>query len=49
MRDQVTLECVVCRNRNYTVTKNKKIHPSRLEFKKYCRFCKVRTLHKETK
>jgi large subunit ribosomal protein L33 len=49
MREQITLECSVCKNRNYTTTKNKKTHTGRVEFKKYCRFCMVRTIHKETK
>ena len=29
--------------------KDKKTHPDRMETKKYCRFCKRHTLHKETK
>lgn len=29
--------------------KDKKEHPERLETKKYCRFCRKHTLHKETK
>ncbi|MDY2694081.1 50S ribosomal protein L33, partial [Gemmiger sp.] len=29
--------------------KNKKNSPDRLEMKKYCRFCKKHTLHRETK
>ena len=31
------------------MTKDKKSHPERMETKKYCRFCKSHTLHKETK
>jgi large subunit ribosomal protein L33 len=31
------------------MTKNKKNDPDRLEMKKYCRFCKKHTLHRETK
>ena len=30
-------------------TKDKKAHPDRMETKKYCRFCKKHTTHKETK
>ncbi|HIX63694.1 MAG TPA: 50S ribosomal protein L33, partial [Candidatus Mediterraneibacter colneyensis] len=33
----------------YNMTKDKKAHPERMETKKYCRFCKSHTLHKETK
>ena len=29
--------------------KNKKNDPDRIEFSKYCKFCKKHTLHKETK
>jgi large subunit ribosomal protein L33 len=48
-RDIITLACQDCKRRNYTTTKNKKITPDRLEFKKYCRFCNKHTLHKETR
>ncbi|MCX5798925.1 MAG: 50S ribosomal protein L33, partial [Proteobacteria bacterium] len=33
----------------YTTTKNKQKTPDRLESKKYCKFCKRHTTHKETK
>jgi len=49
MRDIITLGCTTCKNRNYTTTKNKRSTPEKLEFKKYCRFCKSHTVHKETK
>ncbi|MDP8254502.1 MAG: 50S ribosomal protein L33 [Candidatus Alcyoniella australis] len=49
MRDIVTLACTECKRRNYTTTKNKKRTQGKLEFKKYCRFDKRHTLHKETK
>ena len=49
MRDIITLGCQTCKRRNYTTTKNKRSTPNKLEFKKYCRFCKSHTLHKETK
>jgi len=49
MRNIITLGCTECKNRNYTTTKNKKNTPNKLEFKKYCRFCRTHTLHKETK
>ena len=48
-RDIITLMCSECRNRNYTTTKNKKKTSGKLEFKKYCRFCRQHTAHKETK
>ena len=49
MRNAVTLACVECKQRNYQTNKNKKNDPDRLEFNKYCKFCKKHTLHKETK
>ncbi|MDY0301128.1 MAG: 50S ribosomal protein L33 [Trichlorobacter sp.] len=49
MRDIITLACGECKQRNYTTTKNKKNTPQKLEFSKYCRFCRKHTLHKETK
>ena len=49
MRTKITLECTECKQRNYNLTKDKKNHPDRMETKKYCRFCKKHTLHKETK
>ena len=49
MRDKIVLACEECKQRNYNTTKNKKTQPGRLEFSKYCRFCKKHTVHKETK
>ncbi|MBI5750065.1 MAG: 50S ribosomal protein L33 [Nitrospinae bacterium] len=49
MRDIIQLSCSECKNRNYSTTKNKKSTPDRLEFKKYCPFCRKHTLHKEVK
>ena len=49
MRTRITLACTECKQRNYNMTKDKKTHPDRMETKKYCRFCKTHSLHKETK
>ncbi|MEA3544971.1 MAG: 50S ribosomal protein L33 [Thermodesulfobacteriota bacterium] len=49
MRDIVILACIECKQRNYTTTKNKRNTPDKLEFNKYCRFCRKHTSHKETK
>ncbi|MBM4185315.1 MAG: 50S ribosomal protein L33 [Gemmatimonadetes bacterium] len=49
MRDKVILACQQCEERNYNKTKNKRLHPERVEFKKYCRRCRTHTKHKETK
>jgi len=48
-RVKVIMACQSCSNRNYHLTKNKKIHPERMELKKYCRVCKSHTQHKETR
>ncbi|WP_430884805.1 50S ribosomal protein L33 [Fusibacter sp. JL216-2] len=49
MRVKITMACTECKNRNYNTTKNKKTTPDRVEMKKYCKFCKKHTDHKETK
>ena len=49
VRTRITLACTECKQRNYNMTKDKKTHPDRMETKKYCKFCKSHTLHKETK
>ena len=48
MTVKITLACTECKQRNYNKEKNKK-NPDRLEMKKYCRFCKKHTVHRETK
>jgi large subunit ribosomal protein L33 len=45
----IILACTECKQRNYSTTKNKKNNPDRMEIKKYCKFCKAHTVHKETK
>ncbi|NLV77642.1 MAG: 50S ribosomal protein L33 [Tissierellia bacterium] len=49
MRDRIILACTDCKQRNYTSTKNKNTNPERIELKKYCKFCKTHTVHKETR
>ena len=49
VRVKITLACQDCKQRNYNMTKDKRKHPDRMETKKYCRFCKAHTMHKETK
>ena len=48
-RVKVTLVCSECKQRNYDTKKNKKNDPDRLELKKFCKFCRKHTMHKETK
>ena len=49
MRNAVTLSSTEIKQRNYHTNKNKKNNPDRIEMKKYCKFCKKHTLHRETK
>ncbi len=49
MREIITLECTQCKNRNYTLTKNKKTTTERLELKKFCNHCRAHTVHRETR
>jgi large subunit ribosomal protein L33 len=49
MRDKITLACAECKQRNYTGNKNRKLPPDRVEFKKFCPFCRKHTPHKETR
>ena len=49
MRNIITLACSECKRRNYSTMKNKRTTPDKLELKKYCRFCRSHTVHKETK
>ncbi|UCH12409.1 MAG: 50S ribosomal protein L33 [Candidatus Omnitrophota bacterium] len=49
MQEQILLTCNECKNRWYSTVKNKKNVTNRLELKKYCKFCRKRTVHKEAK
>jgi large subunit ribosomal protein L33 len=48
-REKIILACEVCKNRNYFTDKNTRLHPERVEWKKYCPRCNAHKLHKETK
>ncbi len=54
-RVQVILECTSCRKSDgpgvsrYVTTKNRRKTTDRLELKKYCRYERAHTLHRETK
>ena len=48
-RVKVTLACEECKRRNYITIKNKINDRERIEMKKYCRWDKRHTLHKETR
>ncbi|HOZ48900.1 MAG TPA: 50S ribosomal protein L33 [Candidatus Hydrogenedentes bacterium] len=49
MREIVTLECTECKRRNYMTTRDKRKKPERLVLKKYCRFDRKHTEHRETR
>lgn len=49
MREIITLSCTVCKRKNYTTKKNVKTTKERIELKKYCKWCKKHTPHKEEK
>ena len=48
-RQLVTMECTVCKMKNYHTEKNKRNTTERLELKKRCRKCGKVTAHKEAK
>jgi len=48
-REKIILECTECRERNYFGDKNRRKHPERVEWKKYCPRCNQHRLHKESK
>jgi large subunit ribosomal protein L33 len=49
MNEVINMACQECKRKNYATTKNKKTHREKLQLKKYCKFCKKHTLHKESK
>ncbi|HXF56442.1 MAG TPA: 50S ribosomal protein L33 [Actinomycetota bacterium] len=48
-RPKITLACTECRRRNYVTEKNRLNDRDRLELRKYCRWCRTHTLHRETR
>jgi len=48
-RVAVTLECTECKRRNYITNKSKVNDRERIELKKYCRWDRKHTVHKETR
>ena len=49
MREIITLECTECKRRNYSTTKNKRLHPAELNLRNTAVWDKKHTVHKETK
>jgi large subunit ribosomal protein L33 len=48
-RIKATLACTECSSRNYLTTRNKINTPAKLELRKFCKFCRKVSVHKETK
>ena len=48
-RSIIIFECTVCKERNYSTTKNKKKTQEKLNRSKYCPRCRKHQGHKETK
>ncbi|MBI1974882.1 MAG: 50S ribosomal protein L33 [Parcubacteria group bacterium] len=45
----IKLQCTTCKRVNYFSRKNKKKVERKIELKKWCRWCRRHTPHKETK
>jgi large subunit ribosomal protein L33 len=48
-RSIIAMECAICKERNYSTTKNKRTMQEKLALSKYCSRCRKHTEHKETK
>ncbi len=48
-RSAITLDCSICKERNYHTQKNKTKTTTRLELNKFCKHCRKVTAHKEGK
>ncbi|WEG12688.1 50S ribosomal protein L33 [Pullulanibacillus sp. KACC 23026] len=49
MAEKLSLECEVCKQRNYTTFKTKDTASVRVELRKFCQRCNRHTIHRETK
>ncbi|MBI5140096.1 MAG: 50S ribosomal protein L33 [Candidatus Vogelbacteria bacterium] len=45
----IKIACTACKRVNYWSRKNKKLVERKIELKKYCKWCKKATKHKEAK
>ena len=48
-RPKITLACTECKQRNYVTVKNRLNDRDRIELRKYCRWERRHTLHRETR
>jgi large subunit ribosomal protein L33 len=49
VRIAITLACEECKHRNYQTNKSKRNNPDRIGMRKYCRWCRKHTSHRETR
>jgi large subunit ribosomal protein L33 len=49
VRIAVTLACEECKRRNYQTNKSKRNNPDRISLRKYCKWCRQHTGHRETR
>jgi large subunit ribosomal protein L33 len=49
VRIAITLACEECKRRNYQTNKSKRNNPDRVSLRKYCRWCRKHTSHRETR
>ncbi|PIR97720.1 MAG: 50S ribosomal protein L33 [Candidatus Colwellbacteria bacterium CG10_big_fil_rev_8_21_14_0_10_42_22] len=45
----VTMKCTECSRKNYYTRKNKRVVEGKLGLKKYCKWCRKHTPHKEAR
>ncbi len=45
----IKLACTKCNRTNYWTRKNKKLVTRKIELKKWCKWCRAQTKHKEAK
>ena len=45
----VKMQCQICKKTNYFAHKSKAVGDKKLELKKFCKWCKKHTAHKESK
>jgi len=45
----IRLRCSKCKHVNYTTRKNKKQVQRKIELEKFCKWCRLKTVHKEGK
>ena len=48
-RSIINLECSICKERNYSTTKNKRTMQEKLALNKFCKRFRKHTEHKESK